>query len=165
MNSTTDASWIDVREYPEFASGHIEGSRLVPLGRLEETSSAWERTAPLTLVCKSGIRAHEARQRLSGLGFTSLTVLEGGIDQWRLDGKPLVTSTRKPWSIERQVRITAGSLVLVTLALAYFSSRFFLLGTTFVGAGLVYAGVSDTCMMGLLLARLPWNQPARTDTP
>src|SRR6266851_2083541 len=87
-----------------------------------------------------------------GEGFTSLHVLEGGVDAWRAAGKPLVSIERRPWSMERQVRTTAGSLVLLTLALGCFVSRYFLLGTAFVGAGLVLAGVSDTCMMASLLA-------------
>jgi Protein of unknown function (DUF2892) len=63
--------------------------------------------------------------------------------------------------MERQVRIAAGSLVLLTIALAYFLSRYFLLGTAFVGAGLVFAGVSDTCMMASILAMFPWNRPTQ----
>ncbi len=143
---------IDVREYPEFASGHIEGSRLVPLGSLGRASATWDRAEPLTLVCKSGRRAEQARQQLAAKGFSSLHVLEGGVDAWRAAGKPLVSIERRPWSMERQVRTTAGSLVLLTLALGCFVSRYFLLGTAFVGAGLVLAGVSDTCMMASLLA-------------
>jgi hypothetical protein len=86
-------------------------------------------------------------------------VLEGGIDAWRSAGKPLVTLAKAPWSVERQVRVAAGSLVLVTMLLAHFVSSGFLFATAFVGAGLVFAGVSDICMMGNLLSKLPWNRP------
>ena len=156
-----NSSVIDVREYPEFAGGHIEGSRLVPLGSLGEASSAWDRAEPLTLVCKSGRRAEQARQQLAAKGFTALTVLEGGIDAWKAAGKPLSSVERRPWAMERQVRVTAGSLVLLTTGLGYFVSPWFLIGTAFVGTGLVFAGVSDTCMMGSLLGHAPWNRPAR----
>lgn len=155
MNPT----WIDVREYPEFAAGHIEGSRLVPLGTLPQQCAAWDRATPLTLVCKSGRRAEQARQQLDALGFTALTVLNGGIDAWRDAGKPLHVLERRPWSMERQVRIAAGSLVLLTLLLAQLVSPWFLAATAFVGAGLVFAGVSDLCMMASLLGRLPWSRP------
>lgn len=149
---------IDVREFPEFASGHIEGSISLPLGRLATAAASWDRAMPLTLVCKSGKRSHTARLQLMNMGFTSLNVIEGGIDSWRQAGKPLQYAAKQPWSLERQVRIAAGSLVLLTLALAHFVSPWFLIGTTFIGAGLTFAGISDICLMGTLLGRLPWNR-------
>jgi rhodanese-related sulfurtransferase len=152
---------IDVREYTEFASGHIEGSISLPLGRLGTAAAAWDRAMPLTLVCKSGKRSHTARLQMMDMGFTSLNVLEDGIDGWRQEGKPLQYAAKRPWSLERQVRIAAGSLVLLTLALARLVSPWFLLGTAFIGAGLTFAGISDLCLMGTLLARLPWNRPQR----
>lgn len=157
MNGTL----IDVREYPEFAAGHVEGAKLVPLGVLGVTSEAWDRKAPLTLICKSGRRAEQARQQLLAKGFSSLEVLAGGVDAWRAAGRSLIVEQRRPWSIERQVRTVAGSLVVVTLTLGYFVSRYFLLGTAFVGCGLVFAGVNDTCVMGSMLARMPWNRASR----
>jgi rhodanese-related sulfurtransferase len=152
-------TFIDVREYPEFADVHIPGSKLIPLGTLSAASTAWDRSSPLTLVCKSGRRATQAQAILTALGFTALTVLPGGIDAWRAAGQPTLSLSRRPWSLERQVRIVAGSLVLLTLALAVTLSRHFLFATAFVGAGLVFAGVSDICMMANLLGRLPWNKP------
>lgn len=149
---------LDVREYPEFASGHIEGSLSLPLSRIGKATAAWDRALYLTLVCKSGKRANVARLLMMDMGFTSIHVLEGGIDNWRQSGKPLQSAARKPWSLERQVRIGAGLLVLLTLALAHFVSPWFLLGTTFIGVGLTFAGISDICLMGTLLARLPWNK-------
>lgn len=152
---------IDVREYPEFASGHIAGATLVPLGRLSEASGSWDKGESLMMVCKSGKRAEQGRQLLTGKGFTSVAVLDGGMDAWRGAKKPVVIHDRRPWSMERQVRTAAGSLIVVTLSLAYFISPWFLLGTGFVGAGLVFAGVSDTCMMGSMLAKLPWNRASQ----
>jgi rhodanese-related sulfurtransferase len=153
---------IDVREYPEFAAGHIEGAELVPLATVAGTSATWNRDAPLLLVCRSGRRAEQARQQLASLGFQHLTVLEGGIDRWSTQGKPLVSIERRPWSMERQVRIAAGSLILLTMVLAFTLSRYFLVGTAFIGAGLVFAGVSDICMMATALGALPWNRPTRS---
>jgi rhodanese-related sulfurtransferase len=92
------------------------------------------------------------------MGFETLMVLEGGMDRWRLEGRPVVTEKRQPWALERQVRIAAGSLVLITLALAVAVSKLWLIGTGFVGAGLVFAGVSNICMMATVLGRLPWNR-------
>lgn len=152
---------IDVREYPEFAGAHIPGSRLVPLGTLEQTSLSWDPSSPLLLVCKSGKRAEQAREMLAAKGFNALSVLPGGIDGWSAAGRPLERLARRPWSMERQVRIVAGFLVLLTLGFAVLVSRSFLLATAFVGAGLVFAGVSDICMMANVLGRLPWNRPRR----
>ena len=150
---------IDVREYPEFASGHIADSVLVPLGTLVHTSRAWDKVDRIVFVCKSGRRAEQARQLLEAEGFSSLAVLDGGIDAWRAQGKPLAIAERKPWAIERQVRIMAGSLVLLTLPLGFFLTPLLFFATAFVGGGLVFAGISDTCMMGSLLAKLSWNRP------
>lgn len=153
-----DGTWIDVREFPEFAAGFIEGSQLVPLGQLEMASKSWDKSVPVMLVCRSGRRSEQAREILARQGFQSLSVLEGGIEAWRAAGKPVSIIERRPWSLERQVRTAAGALILMTLGLSRWVSMYFLLGTTFIGAGLLFAGVTDTCMMGLILARMPWNR-------
>ena len=155
------ARLIDVREYPEFAEGHIAGSELVPLGTLDKASESWNREEPLTLVCKSERRAEEARQTLAQKGFESLRVLEGGVQAWMTSGKPLIVAEHKPWSMERQVRVTAGSLVLAFFGLGLLTSKKFFVGAGLVGAGLVYAGVSDNCMMASVLGRMPWNDPKK----
>ena len=158
-----EARLIDVREYPEFAEGHIEGSELVPLGMLDKASEGWDRSAPLTLVCRTGRRAEDARQTLASKGFTSLEVLDGGVQAWTNSGKPLTVGQNKPWSMERQVRVTAGTLVLTFFGLGLLTSKKFFVGAAVVGAGLVYAGVSDTCMMGSVLGRMPWNAPEKAN--
>ncbi len=156
-----EARLIDVREYPEFAEGHVEGSELVPLGTLDKASEGWDRSAPLTLVCRSGRRAENGREILAGKGFTSLNVLDGGVQAWTNLGKPLTAAENRLWSMERQVRITAGALVLTFFGLGLLTSRKFFAGAALVGAGLVYAGVSDTCMMASVLGRMPWNRPGK----
>lgn len=154
---------IDVREYPEFVGGHIEGSELVPLGTLNKASDAWDRSAPLTLVCRSGRRAEEGRQILQGKGFSAVHVLHGGIQAWVNDGKPVTVAQNRPWSMERQVRVTAGALVLTFFGVGLLTSKKMFAGAALVGAGLVYAGVSDNCMMASLLGRMPWNDPGRVN--
>lgn len=154
-----EARLIDVREYPEFAQGHIEGSELVPLGTLDKASESWNRSEPLTLICRSGRRAEQARQTLAAKDFKSLNVLEGGVQAWTNGGKPLTVAANKPWSMERQVRVTAGSLVLAFFGLGLLTSKRFFIGAGLVGAGLVYAGVSDNCMMASVLGRMSWNDP------
>jgi rhodanese-related sulfurtransferase len=138
---------VDVREYVEFAAGHIDGAQLAPLSKVERMAEVWPREQMLVLVCKAGGRAEQARRRLAAMGFADLAVLEGGMDRWRTEGRPVVTVARQPWALERKVRIAAGSLVLITLALAVMVSKMWLIGTGFVGAGLVFAGVSNICMV------------------
>jgi rhodanese-related sulfurtransferase len=154
---------IDVREYPEFAEGHIEGAELIPLGMLDKACEDSDRSAPLTLICRSGRRAEQARWTLAAKGFQSLTVLAGGVEAWKSEAKPLIVAARKPWSMERQVRVVAGSLVLTFFALGLLTSKKFFIGAALVGAGLVYACVSDNCMMASLLARMPWNHPRKAN--
>lgn len=155
------ARWIDVREYPEFAGGHIAGAQLVPLGTLDRASEGWDCSQPLTLICRSGRRAEQARQILAAKGFRSLSVLEGGVEAWRKDGKPLTVAAGRPWSMERQVRVAAGSLVLIFSAPCFLISQKFFFGAAITGAGLVYAGVTDNCMMASVLGRMPWNRPRK----
>ena len=152
--------WIDVREYREFRGGYIDGSELVPLGELERACESWDRKQPLTVVCRSGARAGRACAQLKARGFKDVLVLPGGILQWRTSGRPVKVVERKPWAMERQVRAGAGSLVLISLALARWVSPDFLLMTGFVGAGLVFAGVTDICLMARVLSKLPWNRDA-----
>ena len=153
---------IDVREYPEFAEGHIKGSELVPLGTLNKASESWDRSEPFLpwSVVLDAVRI-EAKKTLAAKGFKNLHVFEGGIQAWTNSGKPLSVIANKPWSMERQVRVTAGSLVLAFFGLGLLTSRKFFIGAGLVGAGLVYAGVSDTCMMASVLGRMPWNGPEK----
>lgn len=154
---------IDVREYPEFASGHIEGSDLVPLGGLEKASAGWDRDQAYQIVCRTGRRAEQAKKLLQGRGFRDVSVLEGGLEAWKQAGKPLSLAPRQPWSMERQVRFGAGSLVLCSVVLGALASKKFFWGAGLVGVGLVYAGASDNCMLGRLLGQMPWNRPERAN--
>ena len=101
----------------------------------------------------------KAEQLLRAKGFQSVDVLKGGIEAWNQFGRPLSAAEQQPWSMERQVRVGAGALVLSFIALGALASRRFLFGAGMVGAGLVYAGVSDNCMMARVLGCMPWNRP------
>jgi rhodanese-related sulfurtransferase len=151
---------VDVREWPEYAAGAIEGSLLVPLGTLAREVRDWDRRKPVLLVCRSGRRAERAAVTLDQLGFEDVNILSGGIDAWRAQGLPLQASSKKPISLERQVRAIAGALVLGFTVLALIVSPWFLAGTLFIGAGLLFAGVTDLCLMAALLGKLPWNRAA-----
>ena len=152
------ASVIDVRTGAEYESEHVPGSRLVPLHELAARADEVRATAaPRFLLCRTGTRAEEARRTLEALGIGGLTVIEGGIEALRAAGFATERG-RARLSIERQVRIGAGSLALLGAVLGFLVHPLFHVLPGFIGAGLLFAGVTDWCGMGLLLARAPWNR-------
>lgn len=152
---------IDVRTPAEFRELHVSGARNVPLDRLDpqalrsETKAGF--TAPLYVICRSGSRGKQACEKLTAAGWTDVVNVEGGTLACEAAGVPVVRG-KKTISLERQVRIAAGSLVLLGAALAWTVHPYFIGLSAFVGAGLVFAGVTDTCGMAMMLARMPWNQ-------
>lgn len=152
---------IDVRTPVEFREIHIVGARSMPLDNLSPQGVMAERkrdaTDPLYVVCRTGGRARQACERFLAAGLPNVVSVEGGTLAWEQAGLP-VERGRKAVSLERQVRITAGSIVLLGAVLAVTVNTWFALLSAFIGAGLVFSGVTDTCGMGLLLARMPWNR-------
>lgn len=152
------ARLVDVRSPAEFEGMHVPGAYNVPLDRIEEYADELEQVEEdLVLVCRTGNRAGEAEDRLAARGVSRVRVLEGGMRAWRDRDGP-VEQGRSRWRIERQVRFAAGMLVLVGVALGLLVDEAFYGLSAFVGGGLVFAGVTDTCAMGLLLARMPHNR-------
>lgn len=143
---------VDVREYPEYAEAHIHGAQLVPLGELKRNPRQAGDDGEVLVLCRSGRRATEAAEVLQRTGGYEPVVVEGGIEAWKQAGYP-VGREKGPISLERQVRIAAGTLVLAGLLIPGAQPLSY-----FVAAGLIFAGVTDTCGMGLLLAKLPWNR-------
>ena len=113
---------------------------------------------PVLLVCRSGKRAAQAADTLERLGFQNVNVLQGGFEAWKAAGLPTHIEEHKPWSLERQVRAIAGSMVLLFTLLGLVVSPWFLGLTLLVGAGLLFAGVTDVCLMATALGKLPWNR-------
>ena len=149
---------LDVRTPAEYGELHIPGSTLMPLDRLDAAKVAEAAAGrPCVLVCRTGRRAEDARRKLETSGCAPLAVLEGGVTAWDAAGLP-VTRGKAAISLERQVRIAAGALVLAGAILGSTVHPLFYGLSAFVGAGLVFAGLTDWCGMGLLLARMPWNQ-------
>jgi rhodanese-related sulfurtransferase len=147
---------IDVREPMEYASGHIAGSLNVPLSRLHQADLP---KGPLVLVCQSGNRSAKGVQALLQRGHTHpVADLEGGLPTWQQAGLPVRRLRNAPLPLMRQVQITAGSLVLLGLILSNTVAPAWILLSWFVGAGLVFAGVSGFCGMARLLAVMPWNK-------
>ncbi len=146
---------IDVRTPAEHGEIHIQGSQLMPLDRLD--SAALKGSGPCVLICRSGKRAEQAFQKLSAAGCQDLTILEGGVLAWEQAGLPVMRG-QKAISLERQVRIAAGLMVLSGVILGTWVHPGFYGLSAFVGAGLTFAGITDWCGMAMLLAKAPWNQ-------
>ena len=157
---------IDVRTPAEFAAVHAAGATLVPLDVLSADAvsgvggDARASDEPIYLICASGARATKAVEKLAASGLTNLFCVAGGTSAWERAGLPVVRGTARVISLERQVRIAAGSLVLSGLLLGWLVHPALLGLVAFVGAGLIFAGVTDFCGMGMLLARMPWNRRA-----
>lgn len=155
---------LDVRTPAEFEEVHINGSVLHPLSSLDaaEVSRLAAGKQRCLVICRSGNRARQAAEKLKDLAVPGLAVLEGGVQAWAEAGLP-VERGAKTISLERQVRIAAGTLVFCGSVLGYFVNPAWMALSGFVGAGLVFAGITDTCGMGMLIARMPWNN-RRTPT-
>jgi len=113
-------------------------------------------------MCRSGNRAKQAAEKLTSKGFTDIHVIEGGMTAWAGANLPVIKGESKVWSLERQVRFAAGAFVLTGVLLSVFISPYLILLSAFVGAGLMFSAVTDTCGMGMALARMPWNQASRS---
>lgn len=153
---------LDVRTPAEYEDAHIPAARNVPLDRLDAAAVRSAGGETIYVVCRSGGRGERACQKLLEAGCANVVHVEGGTLAWEQAGLPVVRG-RKAMSLERQVRIAAGGLVLLGLALGLLVHPALLGVAGVVGAGLVFAGVTDCCGMGLLLAKMPWNQ--RTPRP
>ena len=151
---------IDVRTPAEFRAGHAQGARSVPLNQLEPGTVMRARVgnnaSPLYIICQSGTRSRQACEKFVAAGYSGVISVEGGTVAWEKAGGPMVRGKRV-MSLERQVRIAAGLLVLLGVALTVAVHPWFVLLAAVIGAGLVFAGVTDTCGMGMVLARMPWN--------
>lgn len=156
---------IDVRTPVEFQEVHAVQAELLPLQDLNDQTidRAKLKDGPVYLICKSGARAEKAAALLKKAGARELLVVTGGTDAWVAAGLP-VERGKAVMSLERQVRIAVGSMVLVFALLALTVNPLFALGCAFFGAGLTFAGITGWCGLGLLLARMPWNQGAACKT-
>lgn len=149
---------IDVREPVEFQSEKVEGSKNVPLSSFEKNSAGIAKEKPVYLLCRSGNRASQAAEKLCGMGYEAVYVVEGGLEECKRQGAAIQSGETKVWALDRQVRFAAGALVLAGIFLSWFVHPAFIGLSVFVGAGLVFSGVTNTCGMGMLLAKMPWNQ-------
>ncbi len=157
---------IDVRTPGEFSALHADGAKLCPLERFDseaiDSSLGLDQqragiTEPLYLVCRSGTRATQAAEKLMGRGYQNVYVVDGGTDRWVASGLPVVRG-KSVMSIERQVQIAVGMLVILKVIFGFAVSPVFFLLVALLGGGLVFAGLTQNCAMAKFIARMPWNQ-------
>ncbi|WP_417463958.1 rhodanese-like domain-containing protein [Kordiimonas sp.] len=154
---------IDVRTEAEYAACHVHGAKLYPLQDFNPVSvlAAADKAgadAPIYILCKGGGRAQQAGAKLVAAGSAHpVVVVQGGTDACAALGMP-VKEGKPVMSPERQVRIAAGGLVLAGVVLGVLVNPGFYALSGFVGAGLMFAGITDTCAMGMMIARMPWNK-------
>ena len=157
-----DLVMIDVRTPAEFSAVRATRAKNVPLDSLRPKllfeSGTVKKDRPVYLICQTGGRAVKAAQKFAAQGFERAVVVEGGTEAWAGAGLPVERSAPRAISLERQVRIAAGALVLLGVLLAYIVNTAFIGLSAFVGTGLVFAGITGWCGMALLLAKLPWNR-------
>ncbi len=160
-----DLMIIDVRSGAEFESLHIKGSYHVPLGMLSEHAAefAAKLGTRVVLVCQSGNRAEQARNKLGAAGLSAASVLTGGVPAYEAAGGVVVRG-RRVWALERQVRMAAGSLVLAGVLGSKFVSPKLGLVAGGIGAGLTFSAATNSCAMGQVLSRMPWNRSANEPT-
>ena len=148
---------IDVRDRAEYDAGS-EASVCWPVSEINgETLSEFVREQKLrpdktvVLLCARGMRASQAAEKLRPLIPNPIAVVEGG-------RAALATGGKQNMSIERQVRIAAGSLVLLGIVGSTLVHPALIVISAFVACGLVFAGITDWCGLGLLMLKMPWNQ-------
>ncbi len=161
---------IDVRTPAEFGNIHVRNAENIPLDHLDTASLASNpgKDGFLYFICQSGGRSKKACDVMSTTGFNRVVNIEGGTAACETAGLPMVRG-RKAISLERQVRIAAGLLVVSGVLLALFggTTEFKFAGLClagFIGAGLVFAGITDTCGMGMIIAKMPWNKSNSSGT-
>ncbi len=149
---------LDVRTPLEFGEVQVVGAKNVPLDQLNPVALG-DRSRTLYVICRSGTRGQKACEKLAAAGFTNVTNINGGTQACEQAGLPVVRG-KKVMSLERQVRIAAGGIALTGAVLALAVHPWFAGIPAFIGAGRVFAGISDWCGMGLLIAKMPWNRRA-----
>jgi rhodanese-related sulfurtransferase len=160
LDGQGDVDVVDVRTPAEYREVHATIARNAPLESLDPAAVMQARNGnadePLYVMCRSGNRSAKACEKFLKAGYQNIVNVEGGTTAWDEAGLPVVRG-KKAMSLERQVRIAAGFLVLLGAVLSFWNPYFVFL-SGFVGAGLMFAGITDTCGMAMLLAKMPWNQ-------
>lgn len=154
-----DLELLDVRTPLEFGVVHVVGAKNMPLDQLDPAIDRGDRSRPVYVICRSGARGAKACARLAAAGFTNAINVDGGTLACERAGVPVVWGARV-MPLERQVQVTAGGIALVGAVLALAVHPLFAVVPAVIGAGLVLTGVTGSCLMGMMMAKMPWNRRA-----
>ncbi|HMQ10346.1 MAG TPA: rhodanese-like domain-containing protein [Oligoflexia bacterium] len=151
---------IDVREASEYKSEHVEGSQHIPLSTIHETSHTkdLDTEQAVYIMCRTGMRAKKAADQMQSKGFNNIHIVEGGIEAWKSLGLTTLKNKTNIWSLERQVRFTAGLLVMLGFVASSMIHSNFIYLSAGVAFGLMFSALTNTCGMGMLLMKMPWNR-------
>ncbi|OWT60146.1 rhodanese family protein [Candidimonas nitroreducens] len=152
---------VDIRGADEYARERIGKARHIPMQQLAGGAQRLDGATAVIFHCRSGARTRANAQALQACAKCDAYMLEGGLDAWKKAGLPLEIDKSRPLELQRQVQIAAGSIVLLGAILGAVASPWFHLLSAFVGAGLVFAGISGFCGMARVLTKMPWNREAR----
>lgn len=160
-NKKQNNIFLDVRSSAEFETEHIEGSCNIPLEEcIKHKKGISKIDKNIILICRTGNRAKIALQHLSKEGIKNVEIMKGGIIGCDKNQRKMIIGKQK-WCIDRQVRLVAGSLVAGGVVLGYLISPMFFLLSGFVGAGLVLSSLTNSCTMGMMLMKLPYNKSTK----
>lgn len=164
LQGDSHVTLLDVRSPAEYRSGHIPGARMAPLDELGRSNLAdlandagLRADNPIYLTCQAGVRAEQAAQVLREAGLTHLALVKGGTEAWQKAGLP-VKSCGAALSLERQVQIAVGSLLILKVFFGFTVHELFFIAGAVIGTGLITAGLTRWCGMARLIARMPWNR-------
>lgn len=150
---------VDIREPDEFAREHLPGAVSAPLSTFEQAHLGVAPDRDVILMCRTGARTGAHCDRLAARIEGPAYVLEGGLNGWKAAELPAAVDRKAPLDLMRQVQIAAGGLALFGALLAWLVHPAFIALSGFVGAGLLFAGVSGFCGMARVLGVMPWNRP------
>jgi rhodanese-related sulfurtransferase len=163
IKSRMEVDLVDVRMPTEFRQVHIRGARNYPLDSLDPQAITKSRSGgsgePIYLICKSGGRSSKALQKFMDAGVENVIEVEGGTSAWVNAGLP-VNRGKKAMSLECQVRTLVGFLTLLGALLGLLVHPYLIVIPAMMGAGLMFSGITDSCAMGMMLSKMPWNQAA-----
>lgn len=163
LNEKEQLSIVDVRTPMETAGEYLAGSIFLPVQELtpetfDKATDTIEKEKPIYLLCQRGIRADTTVKKLENVDGIHLVVIEGGLNELKDKGQVTNKGASNIIALDRQVRIAAGALVLTGVLLGMSVNTTFYALSAFVGAGLVFSGVTNTCGLGVILSKMPWNK-------
>jgi len=162
LASQTKTILLDVRTPVEYQQVHAQNAILEPLDQLnpDAVTAKYElsKQASIYVICKSGARAKTAGQKFIDAGYQQVFSIDGGTDAWVAANLPVIRAQSKVLPLQQQVFITVGFLVITGVAIGHFVHPAGLLLSAFVGCGLIFAGLTGTCALAMILAKMPWNK-------